>query len=112
VFPGGAPLASGLTATNFVDTTGANGTTYYYFVTARNNCSGTALTPMSSNSPASAAVVFGNPGTPRGTLQGTVRSNGIPVSGVVVSAGAFSATTDGSGFSHFSGVAPHNDTAS
>ena len=112
VFPGGAPLASGLTATNYVDTTGANGTTYYYFVTARNNCSGTALTPMSSNSPASAAVVFGNPGTPRGTLQGTVRSNGIPVSGVVVSAGAFSATTNGSGFYQFPAIGANIYTVS
>jgi hypothetical protein len=112
VFPGGAPLASGLTATSYVDSTGVNGTTYYYFVTARNNCSGTALTPMSTNSSASAAVVFGNPGTPSGTLQGTVRSNGIPVSGVVVSAGAFTATTDGSGFYQFPGIAANTYTVS
>jgi hypothetical protein len=112
VFPGGAPLVSGLTATNYLDTTGVNGTTYFYFVTAKNNCAGTALTAMSTNSAASAAVVFGNAGTPSGTLQGTVRSNGTPVSGVVVSAGAFSATTDGSGFYQFPGIAATTYTVS
>ncbi|HEY6230914.1 MAG TPA: carboxypeptidase regulatory-like domain-containing protein [Pyrinomonadaceae bacterium] len=112
VFPGGAPLASGLAATNYVDTTGVNGTTYYYFVTAKNNCSGTALTPMSTDSPASVAVVFGNAGTPGGTLQGTVRSNGTGLNGVVVSAGAFSATTDGSGFYQFPAIGANTYTVS
>jgi uncharacterized repeat protein (TIGR01451 family) len=97
-FPSGAPLASGLTATSYVDTTGVTGTTYYYFVTAKNNCPGTALTPMSTSSAASAAVVFGSAGTATGVLQGTVTSGGNAVSGVVVSAGTFSATTNGSGF--------------
>jgi uncharacterized repeat protein (TIGR01451 family) len=97
-FPSGAPLASGLTATSYVDTTGVTGTTYYYFVTAKNNCPGTLLTPMSTNSAASAAVVFGSAGTATGILQGTVTSGGSAVSGVVVSAGSFSATTNASGF--------------
>jgi uncharacterized repeat protein (TIGR01451 family) len=97
-FPGGSPLASGLTATSYVDTTGVAGTTYYYFVSAKNNCPGTVLTPMSTNSAASAAVVFGSAGTATGVLQGTVTSGGNALSGVVVSAGAYSATTNGSGF--------------
>ena len=97
-FPGGSPLASGLTATNYVDTTGVNGTTYFYFVQAKNNCPGTALTPMTTNSVASASVVYGTAGTATGVLQGTVTSGGSAVSGVVVSAGTWSATTNGSGF--------------
>jgi uncharacterized repeat protein (TIGR01451 family) len=97
-FPQGAPLASGLTATSYVDTTGVAGTTYYYFVTAKNNCPGTVLTPMSTNSNASAAVVFGSAGTATGILQGTVTSGGNAVSGAVVTAGTFSATTNASGF--------------
>ncbi len=97
-FPSGAPLASGLTATSYVDTTGVAGTTYYYFVSAKNNCSGTALTPMSTASTASAAVVFGSAGTATGILQGTVTSGASPVSGAVVTAGTFSATTNASGF--------------
>jgi uncharacterized repeat protein (TIGR01451 family) len=97
-FPSGVPLASGLTATSYVDTTGTNGTTYYYFVSAKNNCPGTALTPMSTSSAASAAVVFGSAGTATGILQGTVTSGASAVSGVVVNAGTFSATTNASGF--------------
>jgi uncharacterized repeat protein (TIGR01451 family) len=97
-FPSGAPLASNLTATSYVDTTGVAGTTYYYFVTAKNNCPGTALTPMSTNSAASASVVFGSAGTATGVLQGTVTSGASPVSGIVVTAGTFSATTNASGF--------------
>ena len=97
-FPSGAPLASGLTATSYVDTTGTNGTTYYYFVSAKNNCPGTVLTPMSTASAASAAVVFGSAGTATGILQGTVTSGASAVSGAVVTAGTFSATTNASGF--------------
>ncbi|MFL6282560.1 MAG: beta strand repeat-containing protein, partial [Pyrinomonadaceae bacterium] len=97
-FPSGAPLASGLTATSYVDTTGTSGTTYYYFVSARNNCPGTALTPMSTASVASAAVVFGSAGTATGVLQGTVTAGASPLSGAVVTAGTFSATTNASGF--------------
>jgi uncharacterized repeat protein (TIGR01451 family) len=97
-FPSGAPLASGLTATSYVDTTGASGTTYYYFVSAKNNCPGTALTPMSTASAASAAVEFGSAGTATGVLQGTVTAGASPLSGAVVNAGTFSATTDASGF--------------
>ena len=97
-FPGGSPLASGLTATSYVDTTGVAGTTYYYFVSAKNNCPGTALTPMSTSSAASAAVEFGSAGTATGVLQGTVTSGASPLSGVVVNAGTFSATTNASGF--------------
>jgi len=97
-FPGGSPLVSGLTSTNYVDTTGTVSTTYFYFVRAKNNCPGTALTPMTTDSPASAGVVFGASGAAVGTLQGTVTSAGNPVSGATVTAGAFSATTNGSGF--------------
>jgi hypothetical protein len=104
VFPGGSPLVAGLTSTNYVDTTGVVSTTYFYFVRAKNNCPGTALTPMTTDSPASAAVVFGASGTAVGTLQGTVTSAGNPVSGATVTAGAFSATTNGSGFYQFAAI--------
>jgi uncharacterized repeat protein (TIGR01451 family) len=111
-FPGGSPLASGLTATNYVDTTGANGTTYFYFVRAKNNCPGTALTPMSVDSTASASVVFGSAGTPTGILQGTVTSGGSAVSGVVVNAGTFSATTNASGFYQIPAISANTYTVS
>ena len=104
VFPSGSPVASDLTSTSYVDTTGVSGTTYYYFVRAKNNCPGTALTPMSTDSPASAAVDFGSTGTPVGTLQGTVTVGSSPVSGVVVTAGTFSATTNASGFYLFAAI--------
>src|SRR5205807_6805691 len=97
-FPGGSPLTSGLTATNYVDTTGVNSTTYYYFVRAKNNCPGTALTPMSADYPASAGVIFGAAGTAVGTLQGTVTASGNPVTGATVTAGTYSATTNAGGF--------------
>ncbi|HZT61307.1 MAG TPA: MBG domain-containing protein [Pyrinomonadaceae bacterium] len=111
-FPGGTPLASGLTATSFVDTTGTPGTTYFYFVSAKNNCPGTALTPMSTSSSASAAVVFGSAGTATGILQGTVTSGGSALSGVVVSAGAYSATTNASGFYQIPGIGAGSYTVS
>ena len=57
---GATPLVSGLTTLSYNDTTGTLGTTYYYFVAAKNNCPGTALTPMSSVSPASAPSLFSN----------------------------------------------------
>ncbi|HVQ39045.1 MAG TPA: carboxypeptidase regulatory-like domain-containing protein, partial [Pyrinomonadaceae bacterium] len=98
VFPSGSPLASALTSTSYVDTTGNSGTTYYYFVRAKNSCPGTALTPMSTDSPASAAVEFGAAGTPTGILQGTITAGISPLSGVVVTAGTFSATTNASGY--------------
>ena len=104
VFPSGSPLASGLTSTNYVDTTGNSGTTYYYFVRAKNNCPGTALTPMSTDSPASASVEFGATGTPTGILQGTVTAGNRPLSGVVVTAGTFSATTNVSGYYLFAAI--------
>jgi hypothetical protein len=104
VFPGGAPLASGLTATNYVDTTGVVSTTYYYFIVAKNNCPGTTLTPMSTTSAASAPVVYGSAGGAVGALQGTVTSAGNPVSGATVTAGTFSATTNGSGFYQFPAI--------
>lgn len=103
-FPGGSPLASGLTATNYVDTTGVLNTTYFYFVRAKNNCPGTALTPMTTDSTASASVVYGSSGAPTGVLQGIVTSGGSPVSGIVVSAGAYSASTNGSGFYQFPAI--------
>jgi uncharacterized repeat protein (TIGR01451 family) len=112
VFPGGAPLASGLTATSYLDTTGVVSTTYYYFVTAKNNCPGTALTPMSTNSAASASVEYGSAGTATGVLQGTVTSGGNAVSGVVVSAGTYSATTNGSGFYQIPAIAAGSYTVS
>jgi hypothetical protein len=103
-FPGGSPLASGLTATSYIDTTGAGGTTYYYFIRAKNNCPGTALTPLTTDSGDSAAVVFGSAGTPTGTLQGTVTAGGSAVVGAVVTAGTYSATTDASGFYQIPGI--------
>jgi hypothetical protein len=112
VFPSGSPLASDLSSTSYLDTTGGSGTTYYYFIRAKNNCPGTTLTPMSTDSPASAAVVFGSTGTPTGTLQGTVTAGSTAVSGVIVSAGTLSATTDASGFFLFSGIGTGTYTVS
>ena len=106
VFPGGSPLVSNLTSTSFIDTTGVVTTTYFYFVRATNNCPGTVLTPMNATSPASASVVFGNSGTAVGTLQGTVTSAGIAINGATVTAGALSATTNGSGFYQFPAIDP------
>jgi uncharacterized repeat protein (TIGR01451 family) len=103
-FPGGSPLASGLIATNYVDTSGVLNTTYFYFVRAKNNCPGTALTPMTTDSAASASVVYGSSGTPTGVLEGTVTSGGSAVSGIVVSAGTYSASTNGSGFYQFPAI--------
>jgi hypothetical protein len=97
-FPGGVPLASGLTSTSYIDATGVVGTTYYYFVRATNNCPGTALTPMRTDSTESAAVVFGNLGTAAGKMQGYVLSAGNPIFAATVTAGSFAATTDASGF--------------
>jgi len=112
VFPSGSPLVSDLTSTSYVDTTGASGTTYYYFIRAKNNCPGTALTAMSTDSPASAAVVFGSTGTATGTLQGTVMAGSTAVSGVIVSAGTLSATTNVSGFYQFSAISAATYTVS
>jgi hypothetical protein len=112
VFPSGSPVASDLTSTNYVDTTGNSGTTYYYFVRAKNNCPGTALTPMTTDSPASAAVDFGSTGTSTGTLQGTVMAGALPVSGVTVTAGTLSATTNASGFYLFAAIDPSTYTMS
>jgi hypothetical protein len=104
VFPSTSPLASGLTSTSYLDTTGASGTIYYYFIRAKNNCPGTTLTPMSADSPASAAVDYGSNGTPAGILQGTVTAGSSPLSGVVVTAGTFSATTNVNGFYLFASL--------
>lgn len=97
VFPGGAPLVSNLTGTTYADTTGLPGTTYYYFVTATNNCPGTILTPMTAVSAASAATVFPPCGATLGTLSGHVTVSGIPVAGATIGAGVYSATTDATG---------------
>jgi hypothetical protein len=104
VFPGGSPLVSGLTATSYNDNTGVNGTTYFYFVRATNNCPGTILTPMSTDSGASPSVIFGTAGTAVGTLQGTVTAAGNGVSNATVTAGALSATTNASGFYQFAAI--------
>ncbi|HJQ41425.1 MAG TPA: carboxypeptidase regulatory-like domain-containing protein, partial [Thermoanaerobaculia bacterium] len=104
VFPGGSPLASNLTSTSYVDTTGTPGTTYFYFVRAKNNCPGTTLTPMTTDSAASTGVLFGSAGSAVGTLQGTVTSAGNPVSGATVTAGALSATTNAGGFYQFAAI--------
>ncbi|HWW61608.1 MAG TPA: hypothetical protein VN181_09590, partial [Thermoanaerobaculia bacterium] len=104
VFPGGAPLASNLTSTSYIDTTGVVSTTYFYFVRAKNNCPGTALTAMSVDTTASAGVVFGSAGNAVGVLQGTVTSAGNPVAGATVTAGPLSATTNGSGFYQFAAI--------
>ena len=114
VFPGGSPLASGLSSTSWNDSTGLPGFTYYYFVVARNNCPGTTLTPISGSAAASSAVVFPPCGATFGTLQGTITSAGNPLSGVSVTTGAYSTTTNGSGFYQFSPIVTgsHNVTAS
>jgi hypothetical protein len=112
VFPSGSPVASDLTSTNYVDTTGNSGTTYYYFIRAKNNCPGTVLTPMSTDSAASVAVTFGSNGTPTGTLQGTVMAGALPVGGVTVTAGTLSATTNASGFYWLAAIAPSTFTVS
>ena len=104
VFPVGPPLVSDLTSTSYIDTTGADGTTYYYFIRAKNNCPGTALTAMSTDSPASLAVAFGSTGTPTGSLQGTVTAGSNPVNAIVVTAGTLSATTNASGFYLFPAI--------
>jgi hypothetical protein len=103
-FPGGVPLASGLTSTSYIDASGVVSTTYFYFVRAKNNCPGTTLTPMSTDSTASAGVVFGTAGTAVGVLQGTVTSAGNPISGASVTAGTFGATTNASGFYQFPAI--------
>jgi hypothetical protein len=103
VFPGGLPLASGLTSTSYIDTTGAPSTIYFYFVQARNNCRGKSLTAMTSDSPASPGVLFGAEATV-GTLQGTVTAAGNPIAGASITAGAFPATTNGSGFYQLSAI--------
>jgi fibronectin type 3 domain-containing protein len=64
-------IATGLSTTSYNDTSGVAGTTYYYFVTAKNNCPGTALTPMSLSSAASSSVVYPSAGTaPTATVSG------------------------------------------
>ncbi|HYY95030.1 MAG TPA: carboxypeptidase regulatory-like domain-containing protein [Pyrinomonadaceae bacterium] len=102
-FPGGTPLASGLTAASYTDTTGTPGITYFYFVEARNNCPGMSLTPMSTVSTASAATVFPACG-PSGVLQGTVTTGGSPVGGATVSAGIYTTATNASGFYQFPSI--------
>ncbi|MEA2239415.1 MAG: hypothetical protein QOC81_4139 [Thermoanaerobaculia bacterium] len=57
-FPNGSPLVSGLTSTSFNDSSGVSGTTYFYFIAARNNCPGTTLTPMTRASAASVGVLY------------------------------------------------------
>jgi hypothetical protein len=104
VFPGGSPLVSGLTATSYIDGSGVQGTPYFYFVRATNNCPGTILTPMTKDSAASPSVVYGTAGTAVGVLQGTVTSAGNGVSGATVTAGTFSATTNASGFYQFAAI--------
>ena len=56
---GATPIATGLTATTYTDSSAAAGTTWYYFVAAKNDCPGTALTPMTTVSAASAPVIGG-----------------------------------------------------
>ncbi|MDQ3280671.1 MAG: carboxypeptidase regulatory-like domain-containing protein, partial [Acidobacteriota bacterium] len=106
-FPtGSSPIVSNLSTTNYTDTTGVVGTTYYYFVTTTNDCPGTALTPMSANSSASASVVFPACGQTFGTMSGTVQTNGgLAISGASITAGARSTTTDGTGAYSITGVA-------
>ncbi|MBV8520022.1 MAG: IPT/TIG domain-containing protein [Acidobacteria bacterium] len=103
-FPGGTPLASNVVGTSYFDTTGVAGTTYYYFVEAKNNCPGTALTAMTTVSAASAPIVFNASGGSCGILQGVVSSAGVPLSGVLVTAGAYTASTDASGFYQIVGL--------
>jgi hypothetical protein len=99
------PIASSLTMPTFTDTTGTLTATYYYFVEAKNNCPGTALTPMSTVSTVSNAIVFPTGGSQVGTIQGNVTVNNQALSGVIISAGgAYSAVTDTNGFYQILGV--------
>jgi hypothetical protein len=98
-------LASNLNTTSYDDSTGLPTVTYYYFTVAKNNCPGTTLTPMSTTSAASAAIVFPACGAQVGNLQGTVAVGGSPISGATVTASPYSTTTDGSG-NYFIGPIP------
>ncbi len=98
-------LASNLNTTSYDDSTGLPTVTYYYFIVAKNNCPGTTLTPMSTTSAASAAIVFPACGAQVGNLQGTVTVGGSPISGATVTASPYSTTTDGSG-NYFIGPIP------
>ena len=56
-------VATGLSAgtTQYVDASGSAGTAYFYSVTARNDCPGTPLTPMSAESGCSTSVSSATP---------------------------------------------------
>ncbi|MCU1231772.1 MAG: hypothetical protein JWO97_4656, partial [Acidobacteria bacterium] len=96
-FPAGSPLVSGLSGTTYDDSTGLPTVTYYYFVRAKNNCPGTTLTPMSTTSAVSAAIVFPACGSTVGNLQGRVTASGSPLAAVAINAAPYSTTTDANG---------------
>ncbi|MGA7617198.1 MAG: hypothetical protein WBX15_18700 [Thermoanaerobaculia bacterium] len=68
-------VATALTATGYTDSSVAAGTTYYYHVIAKNNCPGTALTPMSTTSACSSAVACAACTPPGVPTVGTVVAN-------------------------------------
>lgn len=100
------PIASGLTGTTYTDTTGTPGGVYYYFVGARNNCSGTTLTAMTAPSPASAQVIFPSSTSNCAGVTGTVTVGSNRVAGATVSGGGNSTTTDATGIYRLYGLAP------
>lgn len=56
------PLVTGQVGTTYTDNTAATSTTYFYHIIAKNNCPGTALTPMSTTSSSTSATT--SPCTP------------------------------------------------
>ena len=104
-FPGGSPLASGLTSTSYIDTTGVAGTTLLLLRPGQEQLprhdahadEHRLAAPRRASSSATRV-------RPSASLQGTVTSAGNPISGATVTAGTFSATTNASGFYQFPAI--------
>ena len=69
------PVASGLSATSYVDGSVSPATPYWYRIVAKNNCPGTTLTPMTSTG-ASASVGTG-PLMPTASNNGPICAHGV-----------------------------------
>jgi hypothetical protein len=94
--PGAVPITT-TASTSFNDQTGVTGTTYYYFVSATNNCPGTALTPMTFTTGVSAAAVYPGSGAtpPTATVSGSANAcAGAPtqISAALTGTGPWSVT--------------------
>ena len=92
-------IASGINATSYTDTTAANGTTYYYQVTAVYSTSNAVGETQGSNE------VSATPSYTLNSITGTVTFNGAGLSGVTLSlsgAATSSAITSSSGVYGFS----------